>query len=139
MTEFELEGEVEELVIPLSEMGGNEPDLPGASGSRARIYNDYPLAITFIRKSGGSYRHMLTLGPGSTTSDEFWSDDELFIVTNTGFKYLMEFRSGGRDWTFYTQRSARLAAGTNNVSRLFGISSSATDGAEQASDGARGR
>ncbi|MFE3261866.1 hypothetical protein ACFXPS_42270 [Nocardia sp. NPDC059091] len=117
MTEINLEGEGEELFVPLSELGGKEPDEP--DGSRAptcKLYNDYPVGITILRRAGGKYRYLFTLDSGAT-SDDFWTDDELWIASNTGFKYRVEFQSGGGH-RFFAMHKVSPAAGTNNVSRL---------------------
>ncbi|WP_040866959.1 hypothetical protein [Nocardia exalbida] len=130
MTEFDLEGQGEDLFVPWSEMGGDEPDTPDASrAARARIHNDYPVSIAILRRSDGKYRYLFGLDSGATTSEEFWDTDEVWITTLSGFKWLTEFTSGG-GWTFKNTRKVSLAAGTNNVSRLLGLVSSATDGGE---------
>lgn len=137
VTEIDLEDK--ELFVPLSEMGGEEPDEPDASrGVACRLYNDFPTGITIVRIRGGQHSYLFTLNSGST-SDDFETTDELALSTVTGFKRRAEFRGNG--WHYWYQIKVSLSAGTNNVSRFFFPNSSATDGGEvaQAGDGARGR
>ncbi|MFI1913251.1 hypothetical protein [Nocardia sp. NPDC020380] len=113
----DLEGKGEDLFVPLSELGGDVPDEPHASrAATCKLYNDFPVGITILRRAGGKYRYLFTLDSGATSID-FWTDDELWIASNTGFKYRVEFQSGG-GLHFYEMHKVSPAAGTNNVSRL---------------------
>ncbi|WP_280301141.1 hypothetical protein [Nocardia abscessus] len=117
MTEIDMEGE--DLFVPFSEMGGEEPERPdGSHGTLARIYNDYPLSVAILRYAEGAYRNLYILEPRSTSID-YWTTDRLSVAVLSGCRHLMDFRSGG-GWTMLSVRHRYLAPGTNNYSSLSG-------------------
>ncbi|MEV4126953.1 hypothetical protein [Nocardia sp. NPDC049707] len=138
MAEIDMEGE--DLFIPFSEMGGEEPDRPdGARGTSARIYNDYLFSIAILRYASGAYRNLYILEPG-TTSIDYWTDDSLWLAPLFGRRHLMDFSSGG-GWKMFSMRNRYLAPGTNNFTHVYSSSASTSYGheVEDAGDGAAGR
>ncbi|MEU6584359.1 hypothetical protein [Nocardia sp. NPDC046763] len=133
-----LEGDGEDVFVPLSEMGGDEPDEPDPSrAALARIYNDLPASITILRHADGAYRNIYLVGPGATSPD-FWTTDVLYLAHTASSKALMTFGGG---WTYHSMFRRSLPPGTTNYSHVIRSASSATDGneVEQAGDGALDR
>ncbi|MEU6827531.1 hypothetical protein ABZ894_02660 [Nocardia beijingensis] len=132
MTEIDFDDK--ELFVPFSEIGGEEPDKPDASrGAVGRLYNDFPstvrTSITILRRSGGIMRSVSTLDQGATSVD-YWATDQLYLSMNTGFKDHIYGMTGKGGFSYRYRVYLSLPAGTTNIARLFGLSSSATDGAE---------
>ncbi|UGT70896.1 hypothetical protein LTT66_12385 [Nocardia gipuzkoensis] len=121
MTEIDME--VKELFVPFSEMTNDEPEEPRPTGlSYGRLYNDRSYPIVVGRKSGGKYRSLCTLAPGSTTEADWWETDEMYLSRIRRFDYHISFEYGpvgSTGWTLHYEVYARMPAGTTNISRFI--------------------
>ncbi|MFJ9371095.1 hypothetical protein ACIRRA_42740 [Nocardia sp. NPDC101769] len=113
MTEIDVE--VQELFVPLSELGGQEPHKPDAAFLVGRLYNDLDRGIFITRMYGGRVHGAATLAAGATSGD-FWTIEELFLLKIPGYHQPIVWTSEGLRVAYQRRVSPRV--GTTNVSSL---------------------